>query len=100
MIVRSASSHERSIVHTKNVGNAALYRCDLMHELSIAYSLVEVAGQSAQEAGATKVLSVTLRLGALSGVVRGALEFGYEVATADTLLAGSTLMVKELPVRV
>jgi len=71
-----------------------------MHELSIAYSLVEVASQSAQEAGATRVLSVTLRLGALSGVVRGALEFGYEVATADTLLAGSTLIVRELPVLV
>ncbi len=71
-----------------------------MHELSIAYSLVEVASQSAQEAGTTRVRSVTLRLGALSGVVRDALEFCYEIATGDTLLAGSTLGVKELPVRI
>lgn len=87
-------------MHTKYAVNPALYSCADMHELSIAYSLVEIASQSAQDAGATKVVSVTLRLGALSGVVRGALEFGYEVATADTLLAGSTLIVKELPVRV
>ncbi len=71
-----------------------------MHELSIAYSLVEMAGESAREAGAVRVRAVHLRLGALSGVVRGALEFGYEIATADTLLAESRLHVKELPVRV
>jgi hydrogenase nickel incorporation protein HypA/HybF len=71
-----------------------------MHELSIAYSLVEVASQSAVEAGATRVRAVHLRLGALSGIVRGALEFSYEIATADTMLAGSKLVVTELPVRV
>ncbi len=71
-----------------------------MHELSIAYSLVETASESALAAGATRVLAVHLRLGALSGVVRGALEFSYELATADTMLAESKLIVKELPVRV
>jgi hydrogenase nickel incorporation protein HypA/HybF len=69
-----------------------------MHELSIAHSLVELAGSSAAAAGATRVRSVHLRLGALSGVVKGSLEFCYEIATADTLLAGSILIVQELPV--
>ena len=71
-----------------------------MHELSIAYSLVELAGRSAEEAGGVRVRAVHLRLGAISGVVRGALEFSYEIATADTLLAGSTLVVREMPVMV
>ncbi len=71
-----------------------------MHELSIAHSLVELANQSALEAGATRVRAVHLRLGAMSGVVRGALEFCYEIASADTLLAGSQLVVKELPVTI
>jgi hydrogenase nickel incorporation protein HypA/HybF len=71
-----------------------------MHELSIAFSLVELVSQSAVEAGATRVREVRLRLGALAGVVRGALEFSYELACADTLLEGSTLVVNELPVRV
>jgi hydrogenase nickel incorporation protein HypA/HybF len=71
-----------------------------MHELSIAYRLVETASQSAIEAGATRVRAVHLRIGALAGVVRGALEFSYELATNDTLLAESKLVVKELPVRV
>ena len=43
---------------------------------------------------------VYLRLGALSGVDRGALDFSYEIATEGTLLEGSTLVVEELPVRV
>jgi hydrogenase nickel incorporation protein HypA/HybF len=71
-----------------------------MHELSIAYSLVELASQSAAEAGATRVLAVHVRLGALSGVVRGALEYCYEIATEGTPLAGSTLTFRELPVKV
>jgi hydrogenase nickel incorporation protein HypA/HybF len=71
-----------------------------MHELSIAYSLVELASQSALEAGAKRVVSVHLKLGALSGVVRGALEFSYDIATEGTLLEGSRLVITELPVRI
>jgi hydrogenase nickel incorporation protein HypA/HybF len=71
-----------------------------MHELSIAYNLVELASQSALEAGAARVTAVRLRLGALSGVVRDALEFSYEIATAGTLLENSKLIVQELPVLV
>ncbi len=71
-----------------------------MHELSIAYNVVEIATESAKAAGATRVREVHVRLGALSGVVRGALEFSYEVACAGTLLEGSRLVVTELPARV
>jgi len=71
-----------------------------MHELSIAYNLVEIASQSAVEAGAARVKAVHLRLGALSGVARDALEFCYEIATADTMLEHSKLIVKDLPVLV
>ena len=71
-----------------------------MHELSIAYSVVEIATESAKAAGAVRVREVHVRLGAMSGVVRGALEFSFEVACAGTLLEGSRLVVKELPVMV
>ena len=54
-----------------------------MHELSIASSLVETAGQSAIDAGATRVLTVHLRLGPpLRGGPR-ALEFSHDIATTD-----------------
>ncbi len=74
------------------------YHCDDMHELSIAYNLVETAVNAAEKAGVTQVDAVHLRLGALSGVVKDALLFGYEIATEGTILAGSRLEIEELPV--
>lgn len=71
-----------------------------MHELSIAHSLVEVAEHAARDAGATAVQTVYLRLGALSGVVKEALLFGFEVATEGTLLAGARLEIEEVPVTI
>lgn len=69
-----------------------------MHELSIAQSLADMAITAAQAADATAVRSVQLRLGALSGVVADALQFGWEIVTADTLLAGAQLVVVATPV--
>ncbi|MCS6847828.1 MAG: hydrogenase maturation nickel metallochaperone HypA [Anaerolineae bacterium] len=69
-----------------------------MHELSIAASLVESAEQAARRAGAQRVTQVFLRLGALSGVAKDALLFSYDIATAGTLLAGSQLVIEDVPV--
>lgn len=69
-----------------------------MHELSIALSLVEVAEAAARDARVTQVEAVHLRLGAMSGVVKEALLFSYEVATEGTLLAGSRLEIEDVPV--
>jgi hydrogenase nickel incorporation protein HypA/HybF len=68
-----------------------------MHELSIAMSIVEAAQEEAQRRG-VRVNAVHLRLGALSGVVKDALLFSYEMACQDTPLAGSQLIVEDLPV--
>jgi hydrogenase nickel incorporation protein HypA/HybF len=42
--------------------------------------------------------SVAGKMRALSGVVRGALEFSYEIACAGTMPEGSSLVVREPPV--
>ena len=68
-----------------------------MHELSIAMSIVDAAVEESQRRN-VKVSAVHLRLGALSGVVKDALLFSYEVACQDTALAGSHLVVEDLPV--
>ena len=70
-----------------------------MHELSIAIGIVEAAAEEAQRRG-VKVSAVHLRLGALSGVVKDALLFSYEVACQDTALAGSRLIVEDIPVTI
>jgi hydrogenase nickel incorporation protein HypA/HybF len=68
-----------------------------MHELSIAMSIVDAAVEEAQRRG-VQVSAVHLRLGALSGVVKDALLFSYEVACQDTSLQGSQLIVEDVPV--
>jgi hydrogenase nickel incorporation protein HypA/HybF len=68
-----------------------------MHELSIAMGIVDAAADEAQRRGA-HVMAVYLKLGALSGVVKDALLFSYEVACQGTPLEGSKLIVEDLPV--
>jgi hydrogenase nickel incorporation protein HypA/HybF len=68
-----------------------------MHELSIAMGIVDAALEEAQKRG-VHVSAVHLRLGALSGVVKDALLFSYEVACQDTALQGSQLIVEDVPV--
>lgn len=68
-----------------------------MHELSIAMGIVDAALEEAQRRG-VEVTAVHLRLGALSGVVKDALLFSYEVACQDTKLEGSRLIVEDVPV--
>ena len=70
-----------------------------MHELSIAMGIVDAALDEAQRRS-VQVTAVHLRLGALSGVVKDALLFSYEVACQDTPLEGSRLLVEDVPVMV
>jgi hydrogenase nickel incorporation protein HypA/HybF len=70
-----------------------------MHELSIAMSIVEMAQEEA-ERRAVRVDAVHLELGPLSGVVAEALLFSYEMACSGTLLEGSRLVIKPIPIEV
>ena len=70
-----------------------------MHELSIALRAVETILEDLAEQNG-KVMSVQIRVGALSGVVPDSLRFAWDVACADTRLSGSTLEIEEVPVRI
>ena len=68
-----------------------------MHELSIALSVVDAVREEADRHGG-RVCAVHLRIGALAGVVPEALLASYEMACAETPLAGSRLVIEEVPV--
>jgi hydrogenase nickel incorporation protein HypA/HybF len=70
-----------------------------LHELSIALSLVEGAEEEVSRQGGGHVHSVYLKLGPLSGVVKEALLFSYDLACEGTSLEGSTLIIEDMPVR-
>ena len=67
-----------------------------MHELSIAMSIIDVAQEEAAQRR-VKVTAVHIKVGALSGVVADALLGSYEMASNDTPLAGSKLIIEEVP---
>ncbi len=65
-----------------------------MHELSIAASIVEIASEEGERHGG-RVEVVHLRLGALSGVVKDALLFSWDLACGETPIEGAKLLVEE-----
>ena len=69
-----------------------------MHELSIAMSMIDMATEELGKNGGTKVDAIYLKLGRLSGVVKDALLFSWEVACQGTSLEGSRLVIEDIPV--
>jgi hydrogenase nickel incorporation protein HypA/HybF len=68
-----------------------------MHEITVAMSVLESVSETAREQGIERVSVVHVRIGALSGVVRDALLFSWDVATAETIAEGSELRIEEIP---
>jgi hydrogenase nickel incorporation protein HypA/HybF len=69
-----------------------------MHELSIALSIIEGVEEEIARRPDVRVAAVHLKLGPLSGAVKDALLFSYDLACEGTQLAGSTLEIEEIPV--
>jgi hydrogenase nickel incorporation protein HypA/HybF len=69
-----------------------------VHEISIAMAIVEELEEAAVESGYTRVYAVRLQIGELSCVVNEALEFAWELATADTIAAGARLEIDRIEV--
>jgi len=55
-----------------------------------------MAIEEADRQGGTRVTALHLKLGTLSGVVKEALTFSYEIACQGTALEGSQLVIEEV----
>lgn len=71
-----------------------------MHELSIAHNLVEIAIETAELNEMKKVEALHVRIGVLSGVVKEALEFSFDIATEGTTIEGARLEIEEIPLKI
>jgi len=69
-----------------------------VHELSIVSSIVDSVTEALAAYPGARVKEVRLRVGTLASVVEDSLQFCYGIATEDTPLAGSALVVKIIPV--
>jgi hydrogenase nickel incorporation protein HypA/HybF len=69
-----------------------------VHELSIALNIIDGVLGEAQQRGIAEVQAVHLRVGRLSGVDKDALLFSYRVASEDTPLVNSNLLIEDVDV--
>lgn len=64
-----------------------------MHELSIAYSIVEIVNEEARKANATTVSEIELEVGTLSGIEVDALEFAMEASIKETIMKDAAVKI-------
>ena len=63
-----------------------------MHELGIMTSVLDSAREAAQDAGALRLLSITLSVGEMTEAIEDALQFAFEaLCEDDPFLKGATL---------
>lgn len=70
-----------------------------MHEMSLAQSIVEIVDDVAKDR-LDAVEQVFVDVGTLVAVVPDSLRFCYSAITSGTALEGSTLVIREIPIRV
>ena len=71
-----------------------------MHELSLSYATVESVLESVASLNASRVISLTLVAGELSGVSIEAFRFSFPIAAAGTILEDTNLIINSEPVRI
>jgi hydrogenase nickel incorporation protein HypA/HybF len=65
-----------------------------MHEMAITHSIVAIC---AEHAAGRRIVSVTLEIGDLAGVVPESVEFCFEACIRDTPLEGAELIIQRVP---
>ncbi|OOZ35994.1 hydrogenase maturation nickel metallochaperone HypA [Solemya velesiana gill symbiont] len=68
-----------------------------MHEMSLCEGMLQVLEQNAEEQGYSKVKTVWLVIGDLSGVEIEAMRFGFDAVMKNTLADGAKLEIIRLP---
>jgi hydrogenase nickel incorporation protein HypA/HybF len=67
-----------------------------MHELSIVMSIVDIATQHAEQAGATAIDEIEMDIGCLSTVEMNAFEFAWSQAVKETILEGAVKKINRI----
>jgi hydrogenase nickel incorporation protein HypA/HybF len=68
-----------------------------MHEVSLLEGTLDLAIGYAQAQGATEIHRLTLRVGALSGVIPEALQFAFDIVIQGTIAEKAELSIEKIP---
>ena len=71
-----------------------------MHEISLVQGLFQQLGDLAADNQASRIVSVTMEIGPMSGVVVDSFQFGFDILSAESdLVRGAQLIVVTPPAR-
>ncbi len=68
-----------------------------MHEASVVESLLALALENAERAQASRIVTIHVVVGELSGVLEDAMEFYFGFLSKGTIAAGASLSFKRVP---
>ncbi len=68
-----------------------------MHEMSLVQGLLVQLGELAGEHGKEKVITVTMEIGPLSGVVIDSFEFAFDALAGESVLTRDAKLIVESP---
>lgn len=70
-----------------------------MHEMTLLSSVTQIIAEEMEKNGLVRLTRVTIKSGALAGLVPEAMRFAWEVLTDSGPLMGAKLCVETVPVR-
>lgn len=68
-----------------------------MHEISLVQGLLHQLKELAKEHKSSKIISVTMEIGPLSGVVIDSFRFGFDILSVDDDLVRGAKLIVEIP---
>lgn len=71
-----------------------------MHELSVTQSVLAIATEHGERAGADKITAIHLVVGELTGFVDDSIQFYFDMLSPGTLAEGARLLIQRVPARV
>ncbi len=71
-----------------------------MHELSMADAIVKTVIDAAEKNDAIEVLEVTVEIGKMTLLNPEQIKFMLDVLSEDTILAGATFILEEIPIEI
>ncbi|HEY6010414.1 MAG TPA: hydrogenase maturation nickel metallochaperone HypA [Nitrospirota bacterium] len=82
----------------QTVRQEAFQTGEIMHESSIAHSILEIVDEQCREKGCTTVESISVRLGRATGVMPESLVFAFDALKEPTVAKHAKLSIEIVPV--